>query len=800
MSKNIFYKLGIASKLVSAILAAFILSFSITGLIIYNKVKGEITSATRKENSTLSGRLATEVKDSLDQTMAVPRTMAQAIEADLRGSRSLSRDDVLKMLRHILDANPNILGIYVGFESNAFDGLDAKFKNAAGHDATGRFVPYVNKLTGSVVLDPLIDYDKEGVGDYYQLPKKTGKESLIEPYLYEGVLLTSLIVPIKDSQGRFLGIAGVDIGLNNLDETISKIKVFDTGNANLVSNKGIYLSHPNKIMIGYSTLEDVKAKDIRNAFTAGTGLAVKNPTEDDVRRVEKIESETTPQIQDMYKKLAADVLTGKRGEADLVNRDNGRAEWTFYEPITVGGTDTPWGLLVNVPPDEALAPLNGILQKLLIISLAAVILITAVVVLIARRVTKPIAMTVNMLQDIAQGEGDLTKRLQITSQDETGELAKWFNIFVEKLAGIIRQVADAVKEVQDGSGQLATAIEEQAKATNQVSAIISQAANGAQEQSQGVKTALESINQLSFAINQIAKGAQDQAVGVEKTSGLSIAMANHVSEAVNRIKSIGEATQANAGQAARGNEAVRAVVDGMENIKTGTGQALESVTMLDEGSKKIGAIIEVINDIADQTNLLALNAAIEAARAGEHGKGFAVVADEVRKLAENAKSSTNEISEIIKGLSVAINSTILAVQTSGEHVNEGTRLAGDALGLLEEIEQTASQTVDGISGLLSLADKLDQESNEVGQAMSNVAAVAEENSASAEEMTAGSDEVIKVIQDISAVSEENAASAEEVASLTEEQSATHEEMSASASTLADSAVKLKELISQFKTE
>ncbi|MHB9094136.1 MAG: methyl-accepting chemotaxis protein [Eubacteriales bacterium] len=770
------------------------------GLLIYNQVKSEIASSTERENSNLSEGLSAQVKGSLDATMAVPRTLAETIEADINGSRVMTRNDVIRILRNVLDANPNILATYVGFEPNSFDGQDGKFINTKGHDATGRFVPYLNKLTGSVVLDPLVDYDKEGAGDYYLLPKKSGKECLIEPYLYQGVLMTSLVVPIKDLNGKFLGIAGVDIGLKDLDSMIAKIKVLNTGNAYLISNNGTYLSYPNKVMIGYSTLENINAKAIRSAFASGSGFSVKNPAEDDVRKVEKMESETTPEKQEMFKKLASEARAGNSGMMNLINSDTGEPQWTFYKPILVGATNTPWSLLVNVPPKEAQAPLQGILRNIVTLSIGAILFIAVLIVMIARRITKPIRRTVDMLQDIAQGEGDLTKRIQITSRDEVGELAEWFNIFIEKLAGIISQVSKSVGEVESSSGQLAMAVEQQAKATDQVTSVVSQVAKGAQDQSRSVTMVRESIAQLSSAITQIAKGAQEQAAGLETSTGLSTAMVADVTEAVSSIQNIGAATKNNANQAARGNEAVRAVAKGMVNINSGASQALANASELDRGSKKIGAIIEVINDIADQTNLLALNAAIEAARAGEHGKGFAVVADEVRKLAEMAKSSTNEIAEIIKGLSGAISSTIDAVKTSGEQVNEGTRLADEAGRLLQEIEGTALETESGINSLLNLAVKLNEESQEVGRGMTDVAVVAQENSSSTEEMAAISEQVVKSIENISSVGEENAASAEEVASLAEEQSATIEEMASSATSLAHSASRLKELISQFKTE
>lgn len=434
MFRKFTAKVGMTGKTLTVVLLAFCVTFLITGFIVYNQFEEEIIASTTRENQNLSHGLATQAKDSLNEMMTVARSLAQTMEVNIRGSHSLSRDDVIRMLRHIMDSNSNIIGVYVGFEPNVFDGRDNEFKNAEGHDATGRFIPYLNKLKGSLTFDRLLDYDKEGEGDYYLLPKRTGKESLLEPYFYDGVLMTSLIVPIKDGQGRFVGIAGVDISLTSLDSMISKIKTLETGTASLVSNRGAFLSSPDKIMLGYSTLENINIKAIRQAFTSGTGLSVKDASEDDIHKVAKMEAANTPEIRSTYKKLAAEVRAGNAGMMNLVNRDTGQLQWTFYEPVSVGKTDTPWSLLVSVPLSEALTPLRAIVRNLVLVAVGALVLITFLVVGAVRRITRPIGMTVRMLQDIAQGEADLSKRILVTSNDEAGELASSFNAYVEKLS------------------------------------------------------------------------------------------------------------------------------------------------------------------------------------------------------------------------------------------------------------------------------------------------------------------------------------------------------------------------------
>ncbi|MGI6101022.1 MAG: HAMP domain-containing protein [Firmicutes bacterium] len=417
---------------------------------------------------------------------------------------------------------------------------------------------------------------------------------------------------------------------------------------------------------------------------------------------------------------------------------------------------------------------------------------------VTRSVTIPIRRMVEALRDISEGEGDLTRHLSVASKDELGEMAKWFNVFVDKLAAVIREVAIAGTEVEEGASQLADVANEQADSTNQIVTAIAEIATGINEQNRGRSTTRESVQQLVSAIDQVARGAQEQAAEVEKTSTLADIMAKDVQEAADAVRSIGEESRANRDRALRGTEAVGTVVSGMRSIKDGVDQALTSVAELESGSRQIEEILSVINDIADQTNLLALNAAIEAARAGEAGKGFAVVADEVRRLAERSTQSTSEIAAIIEGLGQSINQTVHAVESNGRLVDEGVNLAVGAEKILKEIASGADTVDASVNDLETLIERLSQRSKAVSDAMANAAAITEESSAAAEEMAANVDDIMRLIDEIANVSDQIAARSDEVASSAQQQSAAIEEVSSSASTLAGAATKLAGLVGQFK--
>jgi len=236
----------------------------------------------------------------------------------------------------------------------------------------------------------------------------------------------------------------------------------------------------------------------------------------------------------------------------------------------------------------------------------------------------------------------------------------------------------------------------------------------------------------------------------------------------------------------------------MQSIKSKVGASAAKVQEMGQRSSEIGAIVETIEDIASQTNLLALNAAIEAARAGEHGKGFAVVADEVRKLAERSSQATKEIGGLIAGIQTTVAEAVKAMDEGSREVELGVVSANKAGTALSEILSAAQAVNDQAELAGSAAEQMSIASSELVSAVDSVSAVVEENTAATEEMSANSTEVTQAIESIASVSEENSAAIEEVSASTEEMTAQVEEVTASAQSLAELAENLQNVINRFK--
>jgi len=238
----------------------------------------------------------------------------------------------------------------------------------------------------------------------------------------------------------------------------------------------------------------------------------------------------------------------------------------------------------------------------------------------------------------------------------------------------------------------------------------------------------------------------------------------------------------------------------MDRIKNAVEGAAVKVAELGAKGDQIGAIVETIDDIAEQTNLLALNAAIEAARAGEQGKGFAVVADEVRKLAERSSRATKEIATLIGEVQRGTAEAVEAMQVGAREVEQGADLADQSTAALGEIKASAGARQVILDDMLGAIDEIERMSAQAVAASQSIAGIAGETDQAAARMREGAATVTGAVESIAAVSEENSAAAEEVSAATEEMSAQAEQVVAAAASLAAMAVDLEKLVARFKVE
>lgn len=351
---------------------------------------------------------------------------------------------------------------------------------------------------------------------------------------------------------------------------------------------------------------------------------------------------------------------------------------------------------------EAVKAYNSTRVLTLVVAGISILLAIGTGFIITRSITLPLQAMLVMLKDIARGEGDLTRRLDNSRKDEFGEVCTWFNTFIEKLQGIILQVAQSTAQVASAATQLSSTAEMTATGTEQMAA-----------QAQTVATASEEMAATATEISQ------------------------------NCMSAASSSNQANI-SAVSGSDVVQKTITMMGEIAGRVKETASTVGSLGARSDQIGEIVGTIEDIADQTNLLALNAAIEAARAGEQGRGFAVVADEVRALAERTSRATKEISAMIG------------------KIQEETK--GAVLSMEEGVKQVENGSIEAAKSGESLEDILEQ-INTVTTQVSQIATAAEQQTATTGEITKNIQQMTQVVLDSSRGAQESATAASQLAGL-----------------------------------